>query len=57
MMLAINMLGVAEGFTLADNLGLDRQTLFDVVANSSGQSWAVSSHCPVPGPGAGLARQ
>ena len=50
MMLAINMLGVAEGFTLADNLGLDRQTLFDVVANSSGQSWAVTNYCPVPGP-------
>ncbi len=50
MMLAINMLGVVEGFTLADNLGLDRQVLFDVVANSSGQSWAVSSYCPVPGP-------
>jgi len=49
-MLAVNMLGAAEGFTLADNLGLDRQTLFDVVANSSGQSWAVSSYCPVPGP-------
>ncbi len=50
MMLAVNMLGVAEGFTLADNLGLDRQTLFDVVSNSSGQSWAVSGYCPVPGP-------
>ena len=50
MMLAINMLGVAEGFTLADNLGLDRQILFDVVANSSGQSWAVTNYCPVPGP-------
>lgn len=50
MMLAISMLGVCEGFTLADNLGLDRQTLFDVVANSSGQSWAVTSYCPVPGP-------
>ena len=50
MMLAVSMLGVCEGFTLADNLGLDRQTLFDVVANSSGQSWAVTSYCPVPGP-------
>lgn len=50
MMLAISMLGVCEGFTLADNLGLDRQTLFDVVSNSSGQSWAVTSYCPVPGP-------
>ena len=50
MMLAINMLGVAEGFTLADNLGVDRQILFDVVANSSGQSWAVTGYCPVPGP-------
>ena len=28
MMLAINMVGVAEGFVLADKLGLDAQKLF-----------------------------
>ena len=50
MMLAINMLGVSEGFTLADNLGLDRDKLFEVAAHSSGQSWALTSYCPVPGP-------
>ncbi len=50
MMLAINMLGAAEAFVLADRLGLDRQRLFDIAAASSGQSWALTTYCPVPGP-------
>ncbi len=50
MMLAISMIGVAEAFVLAEQLGLDRQTLFDVVSKSTGQSWALTSYCPVPGP-------
>ena len=50
MMLGIQMLAVCEGFTLADRLGLDRQTLFDVVSKASGQSWALTNYCPVPGP-------
>jgi 3-hydroxyisobutyrate dehydrogenase len=49
MMLAISMIGVSEGFLLADKLGLDRQKLFDIAAKSSGQSWAMTSYCPVPG--------
>jgi 3-hydroxyisobutyrate dehydrogenase len=50
MMLGIQMLAVCEGFALADRLGLARQTLFDVASKASGQSWALTSYCPVPGP-------
>jgi 3-hydroxyisobutyrate dehydrogenase len=49
MMLAISMIGVSEGFLLADKLGLDRQRLFDIASKSSGQSWAMTTYCPVPG--------
>src|SRR5262249_24409815 len=40
MMLAVSMIGVSEGFLLADKLGLDRQKLFDIAPKSSRQSWA-----------------
>jgi len=49
MMLAISMIGVSEAFVLAEKLGLSHQALFDVVSTSSGQSWAMTSYCPVPG--------
>jgi len=50
MMLAISMIGVSEGFMLAKRLGLDFQKLFDIASTSSGQSWAMTSYCPVAGP-------
>jgi len=50
MILAISMIGVCEGFSLAEKLGLSHQALFDVVSTSSGQCWALTSYCPVPGP-------
>jgi len=50
MILGISMIGVCEAFALADKLGLAAQTLFDIAAKSSGQCWALSSYCPVPGP-------
>jgi 3-hydroxyisobutyrate dehydrogenase len=50
MMLAISMIGVSEAFMLAKRLGLDFQKLFDVASTSSGQSWALTTYCPVPGP-------
>ena len=50
MMLAINMIGVSEAFAMADKLGLARQKLFDIVAPSTGQSFALTGYCPVPGP-------
>ncbi|HSU07165.1 MAG TPA: 3-hydroxyisobutyrate dehydrogenase [Acetobacteraceae bacterium] len=50
MMLAINMVGVCEGFLLARKLGLDWDRLHRIAAASSGQSWALTSYCPAPGP-------
>lgn len=48
MMLAINMIGVSEAFAMADRMGLARQKLFDIVAPSTGQSFALTGYCPVP---------
>ncbi|MEU6699248.1 3-hydroxyisobutyrate dehydrogenase [Pseudonocardia sp. NPDC046786] len=50
MVLGASMIAVAEAFVLAERLGLEPQALFDVVSTSSGQCWAVSTNCPVPGP-------
>jgi len=50
MMLAINMIGTCEAFNLAARLGLEAQTFFDIASTASGQSWAMTSYCPVPGP-------
>jgi 3-hydroxyisobutyrate dehydrogenase len=50
MILGISMIGVCEGFVLAEKLGLSAQALFDVASTSSGQCWSLTSYCPVPGP-------
>ena len=50
MILGIAMVGISEAFVLAEKLGLDAQALFDVASTSSGQCWALTNHCPVPGP-------
>ncbi|MDT7952185.1 MAG: 3-hydroxyisobutyrate dehydrogenase [Acetobacteraceae bacterium] len=50
LILGIAMAGVGEAFALADKLGLDKQALFDIASTSSGQCWALTSYCPVPGP-------
>src|SRR3954471_5919502 len=50
MILGISMIAVGEAFALAEKLGLSHQALFDVSSISSGQCWALTSYCPVPGP-------
>jgi 3-hydroxyisobutyrate dehydrogenase len=50
MMLGISMIGVCEAFVLAERLGLAADKLFEVSSQSSGQSWSLTSYCPVPGP-------
>jgi 3-hydroxyisobutyrate dehydrogenase len=50
MMLAINMVGVCEGFLLAERLGLDWSKLHQICSTASANSWALSSYCPAPGP-------
>jgi len=50
LILAISMVGVSEAFVLGERLGLSNQALFDVASTSSGQCWALTTNCPVPGP-------
>ncbi|HVX23380.1 MAG TPA: 3-hydroxyisobutyrate dehydrogenase [Acidimicrobiales bacterium] len=50
LILAESMIAVSEAFVLAESLGLSHQALYDVVSTSSGQCWAVTTNCPVPGP-------
>jgi 3-hydroxyisobutyrate dehydrogenase len=50
MMLAINMVGVAEGFLLGQKLGLDWNKLHAICATATSNSWALSNYCPAPGP-------
>ena len=49
MILGISMLACAEAFTLAEQLGLEPQKLFDISSVSSGSCWAMMNHLPVPG--------
>jgi 3-hydroxyisobutyrate dehydrogenase len=50
MILGATMIVTCEAFALAEKLGLSAQALFDVASTSSGQSWSVTTYCPVPGP-------
>ena len=50
MILGATMIAVSEAFVLGEKLGLTDQALFDVAANASGQCWALTTNCPVPGP-------
>ncbi|MFD9407908.1 3-hydroxyisobutyrate dehydrogenase [Streptomyces sp. NPDC059989] len=50
MILGISMIAVGEAFVLGESLGLSHQALFDVASTASGQCWALTVNCPVPGP-------
>jgi 3-hydroxyisobutyrate dehydrogenase len=50
MILGISMIAVSEAFVLGEKLGLSNQALFDVASTASGQCWALTTNCPVPGP-------
>ena len=50
MILGATMIVTCEAFALAEKLGLEAQALFDVASTASGQSWSLTSYCPVPGP-------
>ena len=51
MMLAIQMISVAEGFALAERLGLSPRSLFEVSSAASAQCWSLTTYCPMPGVG------
>ncbi|MFC9793207.1 3-hydroxyisobutyrate dehydrogenase [Streptomyces sp. NPDC127584] len=50
MILGISMIAVSEAFVLGESLGLSHQALYDVASTASGQCWALTANCPVPGP-------
>ncbi|MGO2037109.1 MAG: 3-hydroxyisobutyrate dehydrogenase [Brevibacterium sp.] len=49
MMLSISLQGVVEGAVLAERLGLDATTIYDIAKVSSGDSWPLRTWYPVPG--------
>ena len=51
MLLGAEMVATCEAFLLARKLGLDPQRFYDIASVSSGQSWSMTSYCPVPGVG------
>ena len=51
MLLGASMIATCETFVLAQKLGLDAKTFFDIASQASGQNWSMTSYCPVPGVG------
>jgi 3-hydroxyisobutyrate dehydrogenase len=51
MLLGASMVATCEAFNLAEKLGLDLQTFYDISSKASGQNWSMTSYCPVPGVG------
>ena len=51
MLLGASMVATCETFAMANKLGLDLQTFFDISSKASGQCWSMTSYCPVPGVG------
>ena len=51
MLLGASMIATCEAFLLAEKLGLDLQTFYDISSKASGQNWSMTSYCPVPGVG------
>jgi 3-hydroxyisobutyrate dehydrogenase len=51
MILGATMAATCEAFVLAQKLGLDPKVFFEISSKASGQSWSMTSYCPVPGVG------
>jgi 3-hydroxyisobutyrate dehydrogenase len=51
MILGAEMIATCEAFALAEKLGLEADKFFAIASVSSGQSWSLTSYCPVPGVG------
>lgn len=50
MMTGMSMIALSEALTLAERLGLEYQTVYEVMTKSSGNCWSLQNYCPVPGP-------
>ncbi|HZG07888.1 MAG TPA: 3-hydroxyisobutyrate dehydrogenase [Allosphingosinicella sp.] len=51
MLLGASMVATCETFVMAQKLGLDPQTFFDISSKASGQCWSMTSYSPLPGVG------
>jgi 3-hydroxyisobutyrate dehydrogenase len=51
MLLGATMIATCEAFALAQRLGLEPQTFYDISSVSSGQSWSMTCYAPLPGVG------
>jgi 3-hydroxyisobutyrate dehydrogenase len=51
MLLGASMIATCETLAMAEKLGLDLQTFYDISSKASGQNWSMTSYCPVPGVG------
>ncbi len=49
MCLGVSMVAAAETLMLAKRLGLDVKRTHEIISNASGQNWALSNYCPLPG--------
>lgn len=50
MICGITAIGVCESFALAESLGLDSNSFFEMCRGAAAQSWVLENRCPVPGP-------
>ncbi len=53
MVAGISFVALSESFVMGERLGLDTQTLYDVMSSSTASSWVLENMCPAPGPVAG----
>ena len=51
MILGATMIATCEAFVMAQKLGLDPKVFYDISSKASGQSWSMTSYCPVPSVG------
>ncbi len=51
MLLAVHMVGTCEAMKMAEKLGLDPQTFYDISSQSSGYNWSLNAYTPMPGVG------
>lgn len=50
MVAGVAFTAVSEAFVLGEKLGVDRQTLYDVLSTSTARSFVLNDSCPLPGP-------
>jgi 3-hydroxyisobutyrate dehydrogenase len=51
MILGSQMIATCEALAMAVRLGLDPRKFYDIASKASGQSWSLTSYCPLPGVG------